>query len=157
MSRIRKLVEGILAQHPMKEDWESDLDWKKFNSYGDNDEAYEEWLENQDWYTKYAVYVGDSEKYGRMYALYDQGWEQTNELDNSFDDLPHLWSTPQEAEKIVHEYKNAYPDSDPRVVEVYSDREDGIYSENKEDIYPFEKWENEVQYGYEDPDDRYER
>ena len=45
------------------------------------------------------------------------------------------------------EYKAIYPEKDPKVVKVYSEEEDGIYHEDIEHIFDWDRFQNE-KYGY---------
>lgn len=157
MSNFRTIVESILSKS-LKEDWETDLDWIKTHPYdNDEDDEYEEWVErmSEDLYTKYAIYVQTEDKYGKEYACQEQncekcedkGWGLNNELDKGNPDFLQVWDTPEEAQKAMAEYKAIYPEKDPKVVKVYSEEEDGIYHEDIEHIFDWDRFQNE-KYGY---------
>ena len=153
MSNFRTIVESILSKS-LKEDWETDLDWIKTHPYDDDeDEEYEEWVErmSEDLYTKYAIYVQTEDKYRKEYACQEQnceeyedkGWGLNNELDKGNPDFLQVWDTPEEAQKAMAEYKAIYPEKDPRIVKVYSEEEDGIYYDDVEDIFDWDRFQNE--------------
>ena len=132
----------------------NDLDWSKNNPYdSDEDEEYEEWVDtmSEDLYTKYAIYVQTEDGYGKVYACQEQdceecedkGWGLNNELDKGNPDFLQVWDTPEEAQKAMAEYKAIYPEKNPRVVKVYSEEEDGIYYDDVERIFDWDRFQNE--------------
>ena len=53
------------------------------------------------------------------------------------DELKCLWNTEQEATVAAQEYKKYHPESEPKVVTVWSKDEDGIYYDDLEDVYTY--------------------
>ena len=140
MSKFKALVEKVLKEwdpswvDPYKDEY-------KYEEYG-------EWLEDGSYFiTKYAIFVRSDEYFGNQFAckdLEDNSWGETNELDTSDSNWLEVWNSEQDATQAMEEYKKAYPDSNPQVVEVYkfdNGDEDGIYNINKEKLVPFEEWE----------------
>ena len=153
MNNFRTIVEAIITK-TLKEDWETDLDWIKTHPYdNDEDDAYEEWVErmSEDLYTKYAIYVQTTEMYGEEFASQekncdqyeDKGWGLSNELDRGNPDFSQVWDTAEEAEKAMIEYKQIFPDTNPKVVPVYAEEEDGIYEDDVEKIFDWDRFQNE--------------
>jgi hypothetical protein len=148
------MVKGVIS-HSLKEDWETD--WLKTNPY-DKEGEYLDWVDEQydRVYTKYAIYVETSKPYGKQYACKelgwdneaDKGWGLSNELDPKYnDELLELWDTEEEAEKAMQEYKQVFPDKNPKVVPVYSEDDNDIFVEDIQDIFTWERWEEE-KHGY---------
>jgi hypothetical protein len=148
MSRFRDLVEAKLKEFGLPSSYDY---WRTTDPAYERQGQYDDWLENQDVATKYAVYVRKEDRYGKMFACLDlsipeeqNDWDVVNELNYEYnDELKCLWNTEQEAAVAAQEYKKYHPESEPKVVTVWSKDEDGIYYDDLEDVYTYEDWEND--------------
>lgn len=142
MSRFKTLVENILSEAlPREYDY-----WRTTNPNDEKDEAYENWLNNQEYVTKYAAYVRTSDKFGKEYVCgerlsdTDIEWKEINELDINNPDFICLWNTPEEAQKAAQEYTKTHPEISPKVEKVYAKEQDGFFYDNLEDVYTYDEF-----------------
>lgn len=144
MSHFRTLVEGIMNEY-----------WGH-NPYDDDDgeDKYLDWLEEQDYRTGYAVYLGKDNEGEDVFATADKSIPEEPDYTpstqiESQDVFEYKWNNPQEesearrkAEEFANEWKEHFPDNSVELVRVYSKDEDGyLFHRTKQEVYPFENWD----------------
>lgn len=173
-SNFRKLANNILNEYFEKNGLK---EWGNYpddynpsrNPYeqkdSDDDESYQNYLD-ENLYTAYAILLSKDEngtplldhhgyaldpKYGLLYAFRDYNQDGTPdfESDNSLKKGTTVYETPEEANQMFEEFKQAHPEVEGNLVKVYSLNQEDWYA-TQEEAYPYEEYQEDQYYSYDE-------